>query len=44
MNLSAEKKQTHGHENRLMVAKPAWDGLGVWGYQMQTIALGIDKQ
>ena len=21
-----------------------WDGLGVWGYQMQTIAFGVDKQ
>ena len=21
-----------------------WDGLGVWGYQMQTIVFGMDKQ
>lgn len=32
-NLSAEKKQTHGHENRLVVAKEQgeWDGLGFGG-------------
>jgi len=33
-------------ENRLVVAKESereWDGLGVWGWQMQTIAFGVDK-
>ena len=38
MNLSTEKKQTHGHENRLVVAK--WKGERVG----QTGSLGlVDK-
>ena len=46
MNISAEKKIID-LENRLMVAKGKgreWYGLGAWGYQMQTIALGMDLQ
>ena len=35
-------------ENRLMVAKGEWgrerDGLGVWGWQMQTITFRMEKQ
>ena len=45
MNLSTEKK-VKDMEYRLVVAKGGgeWDGLGVWGQQMQTIAFGVDKQ
>ena len=49
MNLSTEKKRTHGHgeqtcgwRTRGMGRK--WDGLGIWGQQMQTTAFGVDKQ
>ena len=34
-------------ENSFVVAKGEgreWEGLGVWGSQMQTIAFGMDKQ
>ena len=31
-------------ENRLVAARGERDGLGAWGYQMQTIALGMDLQ
>ena len=46
MNLSTEKK-IMDMENRFVVAKGKgreWDRLGTWGYQMQTIAFGMDKQ
>ena len=43
INLSTEKKLMD-LENRLMVGKGEWDRLGIWGYQMQTIAFGVDKQ
>ena len=41
MNQSTKEKQTH-IENRLVAAKEevvreGWDGVGVWGLQMQTI-------
>ena len=46
MNISTEKKHMD-LGNRLVVAKGEgreWDGLGVWGEQMQTVAFGMDKQ
>ena len=46
MNLSTEKKFMD-LENTLVVAKGGgseWDGLGIWGLKMQTIAFGMDKQ
>ena len=45
MNLSTEKTLMD-LENRLGVAKGEegeWDGLGIWGSQMQTMAFGMDK-
>ena len=40
MKLSMEKKQTHGHgEQPYGCPGREWDGLKVWGYWMQTIAL-----
>ena len=47
MNLSTEKKQIQEHGDRLLVAKGRErdsDGMGVWGWQMQTIAFGVDEQ
>ena len=47
MNLSMKQKGTH-RENRSVVAKGkaglGRDGLGVWGWQMQTITQRMDKQ
>ena len=45
MNLSTENKLMD-LENKLVVARAGveWDGLGVWGQQMQTITFGVDKQ
>ena len=46
MNLSTEKK-IMDLENRLVAAQGRWrdwEGLGAWGYRMQTIALGMDLQ
>ena len=46
MNFSIEKK-IMDMENRLVVAKGErreWDGLRIWGKQMQTITFGMDKQ
>ena len=47
-NLSTEKKQTHGHGEQTCGCQGeggrVWDGLGVWGSYMQTIAFGVDKQ
>ena len=42
MKLSKEQKQTHRHGEQTAVAKGErkewdWNGLGVWGWQMQTI-------
>ena len=49
MNLSTEKKQTQvlreqtcGFQVCGVGREP--DGLGVWGYWIQTIAFGVDKQ
>ena len=48
MNLSTEKKQTHGLGEQTCGCQGGWggewDGQGVWGQQMQTIAFGVDKQ
>ena len=47
MNLSTEKK-IMDLENRLVAAREGrgreWEGLGAWGYRMQTIALEMDLQ
>ena len=46
MNLSTEKKLMD-LENRPVVAKGGrseWDGLGIWGSQMQITVFGMDKQ
>ena len=47
MNLSMKQKQTH-KENRLMVAKgeaqQGKEGLGSWGWQMETSIYRIEKQ
>ena len=46
MNLSTEKNNLMDMENRLAVAGGRWwgewDGLGVWGQQMQTIAFVME--
>ena len=46
-NLSMKQKETQ-RENRSVVAKGkaglGRDGLGVWGWQMQTITQRMDKQ
>ena len=47
MNLSMKQKQTHRQENRLVVAKQRWLGVGrirVWDKQMQVIVYRADKQ
>ena len=47
MKLSIGKKQTHGHGEKTWFTRGSrweWDGLGVWGKWMQTIAFGVDKQ
>ena len=48
MNLSTGKKQTHGHGELTYGFQEGkgggWEGLGVWGQQMQTVAFGVDKQ
>ena len=45
MNISTEKK-IMDLENRLVAAQGEreGEGSGAWGYQMQTIALGMDLQ
>ena len=46
MNLSTEKKQTRGHgvqTGGCQDGGEGWEGLGVWGQQMQTIAFGVGK-
>ena len=48
MNLSTEQKQTHRHGEQTCgcqaEAGREWDGLEVWGWQMQIIAFKMDKQ
>ena len=47
MNPSTKQKRTPGHGDRLVAVKQEereWEGLAVWGQQMQTIAFGVDKQ
>ena len=48
MNLSTEQKQTHRHGEKTCGcqegAEREWDGLGVWGQEMQTIIFRMDKQ
>ena len=49
MNLSVKQKQTHRHREETCGCQGGGmetgrDGVGVWGYQMQTIIYGMDKQ
>ena len=48
MNVSTKQKQTHRHREETFSCPGAgereWDGLGVWGQQMQTIIYIMDKQ
>ena len=47
MILSTKQKQIMDMESRLVVAggeRREWDGQGVWGWQMQTLTFGMDKQ
>ena len=44
MNLSTEQKQIHRHREQTCGCQGGWEGLGVWGQQMQTITFTIDKQ
>lgn len=47
MNLSMKQKQTHRQTQRLWLPRgkgEGRDGLGVWGWQMQTVIYGTVKQ
>ena len=48
MNLSTKQKQSHRHGEQTCgyqgEARREWDGLGVWGWWMQTITFRLDKQ
>ena len=46
INLSYNQKQTHRHSRPVVVKGQwkEWNGLGVWGYSMQTITFRMDKQ
>ena len=44
MNLSAEKKPTHGHGEQICGGQEGGGGTGVWGQQTPAIAFGADKQ
>ena len=48
MNLPTKQKQTYGHREQIYVCQGGgerkWDGLGVWGWQMQTVTFRMDKQ
>ena len=48
MNLSTKQKQTHRHREQTCGCQGRggreWDGLGVGGWQMQTITFRINKQ
>ena len=48
MNLSTKQKQTHRHREQTSGCQGGggmeWDGLGVWGLQIQTITFRMDKQ
>ena len=48
MNLSTKQKQTHRHKKLTWGCqggeKREWDGLEIWGWQMQTIPFTMDKQ
>ena len=49
MTLSAEKKQIHRHRQQTWGCREGrgwreWAGLGVWGWQMQTLTFRKDKQ
>ena len=46
MYLPIKQKQTHSHREQTCACRKevdGKDGLGVWGYQMQTIIHRIDK-
>ena len=44
MNLSMEKKQTHGRGKQNFGCLGKWEGSGMDWEQMQTIAFVVDKQ
>ena len=49
MNLSTKQKLTHRHREQTCGCQGVWgggkDGVGVWGWQMQTITfIRMDKQ
>ena len=46
MNLSTEQRQIMAIERRFGVAGGGreWDGWGVWGWWMQTVTFGMDRQ
>ena len=45
LNLSTRQKQSHRHrEQTCEQSGEGKDGLGVWGWQMQTIIYRMDKQ
>ena len=47
-NKPFHRKETHGFGEQICGCQGAeggeWDGMAIWGQQMQTIALGMDKQ
>ena len=46
-DLSTKQKQTHRHREWICGCQGEgleWNGLGVWGYQMQTITFRMDEQ
>ena len=48
MNPSTKHRQTHRHGEQICGCQGGvgrdWDGLGVWGQQMQTVTFRMDKQ
>ena len=48
MNRSTKQRQSQGHREQTCGHQGGggrkWDGWGVWGWQMQTIAFRMDKQ
>ena len=48
MNLSRKQKQTHRHREQTYGCQGGAgrerDGLGVWGWQIQTVTFRMDKQ
>ena len=46
MNISTKQKQTHREQTHACLGggRKKQDGAGVWGWQVQTIILRMDKQ